>query len=683
MKIFLSLVALTTLAAPGLAQISDIQPGRNFPTATTTFGTGRSENVDVGDIDNDGDLDVGIANGGDGAVQDNAIFVNMGNLQGGTEGEFVDESAIRFNGAPQDTSRDIEFADFDSDGDLDIYISNRGNTINNGEVSRSFLNDGGAQLGAIGNYVENTDSFWGNLVSVPLSDEVAPQDGQGAFRDFSCDCDFADLDADGDLDLFHSSYGPNINGAKDSLIFLNDGAGQFNELSPWVNAGADITLHTLDIDLADFDGDMDIDVFASSRGSQARVYRNNFVQNDWAGDPFTDMTQTSLIDVGSLNSGSNYEAEFGDLDGDGDFDIWGKNWVGVADRIMINDGNLVFTQNNTLISGDPNTDENEVDFLDFDGDGDMDVFMANFSGTNSLYQGGVNQGVAVYNRTGTAGASWNETPNIGNGGTTLDGECADMDGDGDPDILLANDGNQPNVIWFNVLGIPDTHAPTFLQWTDQADKADESDTVVIVQLRDNNNYYNIDYYKVELLYSVDGGTEACVQMFAMRGQQFRGVIPGGVDGSIAYRIRATDDAGNTSVSATRTYVQTSSGSPLWEVLGSGTPGTDGRSPSLTLTGTQVAGQNVTLQLTDAKREAFALLWVSLTPTFVNAAGGTLYAFPADVSLIFNTGEASGLWAQLPWGGAPVGTEHYWQCIVQDPGSIHGLTLSNGVHGVQP
>jgi hypothetical protein len=684
MKILLTSVALAALAAPSLTQISDLQAGRNFPTATNSFGTGRSENVDVGDIDNDGDMDVGVANGGDGSAQDNRVYVNRGNMQAGTEGEFLDESEVRLAGAPTDTSRDIEFADFDGDFDLDMYISNRGTTINNGEVSRSFQNQGGAQLSTIGFFLENTDVFWGNLVSVPLEDEAGVQDGQGPFRDFSCDCDFGDLDNDGDLDLFHSTYGPNLTGNKDSLIFLNDGAGTFNELSPWVNAGADIQLITLDIDLADFDGDMDIDVFGSSRGTQARVYRNNFAQNGWAGDPFTDITQTALFDQDSNSTGGqNYEAEFGDLDGDGDFDVWGKNWNGFTDRILINDGNFNFTQNNALIAGDPNVDENEVDFFDYDGDGDLDTFAANFSGLNSIYQGGLNQGVSVYNRNGTAGASWPEAPALGNGGTTLDGECADIDGDGDPDLLLANDSNQPNVVWFNVLGIPDTHAPTFFQWTNQGDKADGTDTVVVVQIRDNNNYYNIDYYNVDLLYSVNGGTEACVDMFAMRGQQFRAVIPGGINGSIAYRIRAEDDAGNTATSATRNYVQTSSGAPLWEVLGCGTPGTDGRMPSFTIKGTQTLGQDITLQLTDAKRNSVALLWISLAPTFFNAAGGTLFAFPADVALVFNTGGQGGLWAQVPWGGSPVGTNHYWQCIVQDAGSIHGLTLSNGVHGVQP
>ena len=40
-----------------------------------------------------------------------------------------------------------------------------------------------------------------------------------------------------------------------------------------------------------------------------------------------------------------------------------------------------------------------------------------------------------------------------------------MDGDGDQDLLLANDANQANRYWENLLGVPDTHAPVLRQFT--------------------------------------------------------------------------------------------------------------------------------------------------------------------------------------------------------------------------
>ena len=61
-------------------QLSDLQPGRNHPTAATAFGANDSENIDVADVDNDGDYDVGVCNGGDGAAAPNRIFINNGDI---------------------------------------------------------------------------------------------------------------------------------------------------------------------------------------------------------------------------------------------------------------------------------------------------------------------------------------------------------------------------------------------------------------------------------------------------------------------------------------------------------------------------------------------------------------------------------------------------------------------------
>ena len=104
MRSFTSLAAVLLLAPMAASQLTDLQPGRNFPTASIQFGTtGRSENIDVGDIDNDGDLDVGVANGGDGSAQANGLHVNNGNLQGGTEGTFT--GSVRCFGTARDAVR--------------------------------------------------------------------------------------------------------------------------------------------------------------------------------------------------------------------------------------------------------------------------------------------------------------------------------------------------------------------------------------------------------------------------------------------------------------------------------------------------------------------------------------------------------------------------------------------------
>jgi hypothetical protein len=682
----LSGVALLVLGSTASAQLSDLQPGRNFPTAAIVFGAGRSENIDIGDVDNDGDYDVIVANGGDGSSQANEIYINNGGAQGGTEGTFSSGTSARFSGIPTDRSRDAEFADFDNDCDLDIYISNRGTTTEGGQPSRAYINQGGMQFGSIGFYGEDTNAFWRTLISVPGGDQVGGGN-TGAWRDYSCDCDFADLDLDGDIDLFHSSYGPNIGGNRDSRIFMNDGTGRFDELWPWANSGADIQTHTLDMDLVDMDGDLDIDIFMSSRNSQARVYRNNLQSNGtFPSDPFTDITQSALIATGATVSGtSNYEMEFGDVDGDGDFDMYAKNYNGFEDLILRNNGNMTFTMLD-WIQGDPNADENECDFLDFDNDGDLDVFMANFSGTNYLYASGLAQGLTgtqLYHRTGTGSYSADEVPSSGNGGTTLDGECADMDGDGDTDLLLCNDGNQNNRYWENVLGVPDTHAPSVEIMTMQGNKSDGSDTPIRAQLRDNTNYYVIGYYKVDLLYTVNGGIENRIKMFSQGSQQFQATIPGGINGSISYRIVGADEAGNSFSTTPVVYNQTASGTPLLENVDDGTAGANGN-PYLALDATFAGGSTVGVLLCDASPNSLAVMFLSLASFPLPFKGGLLHTIPITAQYAFNTDAGGVEYFEVTWpSGLPTGTRLWFQYGIADSTSAYGATLSNAVIGTQP
>ena len=677
------LLCAAIFASTSAAQVfTDLQPGRNFPTAAIEFGNGRSENIDVGDCDNDGDYDVIVANGGDGGNQLNVIFINNGGSQGGAVGTFTDETGTRFVGVTLDRSRDIEFADYDGDFDLDIYVANSGTTSEGGQVSRAYLNQGGEQQGSVGFYVENTDAFWGDLVAVPISDQIFGN-GQGPFRDYTCDCDFGDLDLDGDVDLFHSSYGPNINGAQESRIFLNDGAGRFNELWPWANPAADIQLHTLDIDLVDLDSDYDLDVFASSRDSQARVYLNNLGPNGFPTNPFLDVTQTALLSTGAGQTGifGNYECEFGDLDGDGDFDIYAMNYAGFKDRVLENVGGLTFMIQDWQ-SGDPQQDENEVDLFDFDGDGDLDVFLANFSGKNFIYANGTAQGFLppqVLHRTGNGLYSDFETPLTDNGGITRDADCADMDGDGDTDVLLANDSNQSNRYWENVLGIPDTHAPTIHLLTAQGDKVNGSDTPIRVQLRDNASYYIVNFYDVDLFYSVDGGVVSRLPMMAQGSMQFQATIPGELSGSISYRVQGSDDAGNAFASGVTTYTQMSSGVPPILSVDFGTVGVSGR-PYLLAKGSLAVNSPLTLSLRDAAPDALAVLFLSNASSPVLFKGGMFYQVPiVATKTVPSTGPGGLLTLIFNWPpGVVPGTEVWCQYGVVDGAANAGASLTNAV-----
>ncbi len=692
-------LTLAVLALPASAQLSDIQPGRNFSNGAAAFGGNFTESVDVGDVDNDGDLDVVVANGGDAGEQPNRIFINQGGLQGGVTGSFVEETATRFAGVPNDTSRDADFADIDLDGDLDILIANRGTTTTGGQPSRFYVNQGGLQGGTLGFYVEDTDNRWGALVGVDPADEVGVADGQGPFRDYSCDCDFGDLNGDGFKDIFFSVYGPNLNGTRDSRVFLNDGAGVFNELWPWANPGADIRLHTLDVELADFDGDFDLDIFASSRESTARVYVNNCI--DPVGDtPFTDITQFALLDQSAESGNGNYELEYGDLDGDGDFDVWGTNWTTdvftFGDRVLRNDGatpgaGFRFVAESAWVKGDPLTDEFEADLLDYDGDGDLDVFAANFQGTNWIYQSGLLDGVpladGLLHRTGTTSsgslAAWPEMPtgSLVNRWPSRGGECADMDNDGDPDLLLANDVNQPNRYFENVLGVPDTHAPLIQAFTQQCDKPTGTATVVHAAVRDNSPFYEVDFYDCDLLYSVNTGPIVSVDMVSQGGMQFRGVIPP-VTGDVIYRVECTDRSGNTGNSALAPFTQSGT---TWTDVGPGLAGQGGNVPTLVGGGTWEAGSPGTLDLAAARPGATAGLFYGLASNPVPFKGGTLVPNPFFDPVVFvvpGSGAIPLPIASFP-KGLPCGTQIYFQYVIQDADAVAGFALSNALRARTP
>jgi hypothetical protein len=686
---------LASLLPSAAAQLADLQPGRNF-VAEATFGFGWHENIDFGDADNDGDMDAVVANGGEIGPKPNRIFINQGGLQGGSVGTFANETAERFAGIPDDTTRDIEFVDFEGDGDLDVQATNRGEPAL-GEVSRFHVNLGGLQGGTIGYYTEDTDNRWGALVSVPAAQEVDPDDLHGPFRDWPCDCDFADLDDDGCMDLFHASYGPSQDGSLDSRIFLNDSRGVFNELWPWANAGADTKTHSADLDLVDLDADFDIDVVVSSRNSQARVYLNN-LYGGLSGSAFQDITQYSLIAQGVLmNGNSNYEGEYGDVDGDGDFDVWLLNWNGFTDRIARNDGfvagsGVKFSQQNNWIKNDANADENEVDFTDFDGDGDLDAFLANFSGTNHLYVSGLAQGLdpfttGLYHRAGASGSIYaqGELP-TGNPGalTTLDGETVDADNDGDQDLAAANHSNQQAYLYRNVLGVPDTHAPTVHLLTDPADQANGTGTVIHAQLRDNTSYYVVNFYPTVLVYSVNGGASVTVPMRAQGSLQFRGVIPAQSDATVTFHVETADLAGNAAISAEVTYGQGSPAPGAFTNLGGGLAGSAGI-PQLSGSGSLAAGSPGAMALALAAPAAPSLLLVSLADTPTAFKGGTLHTLPIAVALPLAT-DAAGAWT-LPWAawpaGVPAGQDIFHQVLVLDAAAPAGVALSNLLRASAP
>ena len=115
--------------------------------------------------------------------------------------------------------------------------------------------------------------------------------------DRSYGVDLADVDGDGDMDAFVANYSSEAN-----KVWLNNGSGVFTDSGQ--NLGS---WKSTDVDFTDIDGDGDVDAYVSNQNQGDKVWLN-----DGSG-VFTD----SSLSLGSYDS---YGADLGDIDGDGAID---------------------------------------------------------------------------------------------------------------------------------------------------------------------------------------------------------------------------------------------------------------------------------------------------------------------------------------------------------------------------
>jgi subtilisin family serine protease len=320
------------------------------------------------DLDGDHDLDILVCNE---------------NFMGGTSrilwlenpdnhsGRYI-EHIVAESGTNRAGFMDVNAADIDGDGDLDL-IAAVAIPFNAGKVL--WLENNGKQL------------FSERVVSenVKYCEEVIA----------------VDLDRDGRMDIL------SVSGSDNKLSWFRNNAGQtFTETVISTNL---MNAQTLDIGDIDRDGDLDI-VTASYNDNKIAWFENNGSQN------FTEQT----IDV-QLDKGANC-ARLADLDNDGDLDIAGSFLSGGYFWYQ-NDGTGSFTIH-TIMSGDGMY--YEVLPADFDRDGDLDLLIARWLGSDYSFSWLENNGSASFG---------NETTLYAGADCYRGFSSGDLDGDGDPDIV--------------------------------------------------------------------------------------------------------------------------------------------------------------------------------------------------------------------------------------------------------
>lgn len=334
------------------------------------------------DFDGDGDPD---------------LFVSCGNLLPANNRLYRNDFGLFFalvaGPVASDSTPSIggAWGDLDGDGDADLHVSNR-----QGVNNLLYRNDGAGAF-------------------APLSG-IGPVTSGGNSNSAS----WVDIDRDGDLDLFVLNFN------ETNRHWRNDGAGGFTE----VTTGPHVTETTFSISgvWSDYDRDGDPDLYVANGGNQNnRLYRND-------GTTFTDVTAAALLEHG----GNTIGASWGDWDNDGWSDLVAINTLNQNEFLYRNLGNGTFER---ILTGPVVSDGgNSIGsaFGDMDNDGDLDLFVGNDGTDNALYR---NDG-GTFTKV-TTGAI------VTDGGQTFGVSWADWNGDGWLDAFAANRLDQDDFLYTN------------------------------------------------------------------------------------------------------------------------------------------------------------------------------------------------------------------------------------------
>ncbi len=233
-----------------------------------------------------------------------------------------------------------------------------------------------------------------------------------------------DLDGDDDLDIVMVNYEGFFAAGQPGplVVYTNDGTGTFMNTSATSVGGFEGRVRQVAIGDVDADGDPDMWVPDANGGE------DNLFIND--GGVFTPM---------SANLGSNAgAARFGDLDDDGDLDLFLADGYNSTDavhgHVYVNDGEGNFEELADAIPAPTGgQDPDDVDLFDADGDFDLDIMLNVHSGKNEMW---INQGDGTFVDATVGLPSFPSGP----GQYHYNPAPCDVDGDGDLDVWVDNMG---------------------------------------------------------------------------------------------------------------------------------------------------------------------------------------------------------------------------------------------------
>ncbi len=270
--------------------------GNNPPFAeiTGSSGTGTGLTWEGGafvDVDNDGNLDLFVTNDGTSKL-----------YMGDGAGHFTDEAAAR--GVAASGTRAFAFGDVNGDGFPDLVLGI-------GTDFHLFLNDG------TGHFTDVTAGSGLNITIPAAAAQVAQ---------------FADIDNDGDLDLYVAGWGH-------AYLLVNDGTGHFTDISAssGISAIAGASGHDgpFGVAFGDYDNDGYVDLYIAGGEIGGGAYTNLLFHNNH------DLTFTEVASIEGADDTARQHggAFFFDMDNDGDLDIFVGGNPNLVLRNNTNDSN--------------------------------------------------------------------------------------------------------------------------------------------------------------------------------------------------------------------------------------------------------------------------------------------------------------------------------------------------------
>jgi len=294
-----------------------------------------------GDHDNDGDLDLFVANF-ESPVQKDALYQNNGDgtFTKITQGTIVNDAGLGVGAA---------WADYDRDGWLDLYVANS-------RLQNDFL------------YHGNGDGTFTKILSGPVVTAGGTSIG----------CAWGDYDNDGDPDLVVANGETANNPGQNDFLFRNNGAGSFTRIT----SGSLVTdgAHAGSPAWADYDNDGDFDlIVVNALNENDRLYRNE------GNGSFTLLSSNAV----SMDGVSSVGVAWGDYDNDGWLDLFitggSPETIALAgpNRLFHNRGDGSFEViNDGVLTGDGGGSL-ACAWGDLNNDGFLDLFVANTGDTDT------------------------------------------------------------------------------------------------------------------------------------------------------------------------------------------------------------------------------------------------------------------------------------------------------------